>query len=527
MRALASWSIGCVLALIATGCGGGGGGGATPGGGALTTAQRNAAMADVSAYFKTLPANDPTVTSPKLVSYIKSKPEFAGAFVAPDFCVTAFFKDGIVWVLPNNDPDAGQPKVAHIAMPATPTTRGLPGTKEAVLMNGFGPDRTNINSQIAAMLNAAGGYTMRTVAPTLEGFRSVQGNTALLFTNLHGGKYAYPKENPVFHQFIVTSTPLAKDWDRPTNPNYQDIFNARLVVAGEAPNQTYGIGPDWLKNMSFGPNSIWINNACRAYDQEFYTAAFNSKLSAYVAWDDSVHWLYANNAALFLVDRLAGANLDNHFEIPPQRPFDLASAMISLAKREGVNSITNATMNHSIWIDTHDKRIAHATCRYALNPLANSDHFESFAPSILNMETVQIADNLQELQIYGRFGKDPGTVTIGGSNVTVANWAPDKIRCNLPAHDAAGASGNVVATVNGHKSNACPLTMWKVDLKQTVVHSFSGTMNLTPPLHADVSGSVTTNATLTIWIRGDIHRGRIIEGTLADYATSGTSAPRT
>jgi len=68
-----------------------------------------------------------------------------------------------------------------------------------------------------------------------------------------------------------------------------------------------------------------------------------------------------------------------------------------------------------------------------------------------------------------------------------------------------------VVEVNGHKSNAVPLTAWKITIHADIQSTFSGTIVVDPATEieketdADLGGSFTTSGDMVIWVRADIH----------------------
>jgi hypothetical protein len=91
------------------------------------------------------------------------------------------------------------------------------------------------------------------------------------------------------------------------------------------------------------------------------------------------------------------------------------------------------------------------------------------------------------MKLYGYFGADQGTVTVGGGDCPVKSWAEDQITCTIDA----GATGDVQVKVRGLKSNLRPLTQWTLPLKYTWnltggVFNYTGTADIRYRL--DVAG---------------------------------------
>jgi hypothetical protein len=89
------------------------------------------------------------------------------------------------------------------------------------------------------------------------------------------------------------------------------------------------------------------------------------------------------------------------------------------------------------------------------------------APSIQNM---RITEEKRQLEIFGQFGSEPGTVTVGTGAPQNPTWTPTKLTLNIP-DTGAGSQGDVVVTVRGHDSNKVPLSVWEGNMKQTLISS--------------------------------------------------------
>jgi hypothetical protein len=525
----------CAAALLfaLTGCGGGGGGGnGSGGGGELTDEQRDIAIDAVWNKYKSLTHRDPVADAKTMVAFMKGRTEFKDAGYSSDLTIWGQFTDGPMYGLVNNDPDLGKPRSA--VMPIAPSRTGargatraltLPSGSDVHLLHGFSNDRPNINDQIESMLDRAEGYHVHKGTASLDAFKAVQASTGLLVTNMHAALCPDPLDKRREHIYLVTNTETPPRHPTKGEPLYDDWKAGRIYLFGTDVNsRVIGIGPGWVQqNMHFGPNSLWINNACMAFNREFMDSAFQQGLGAYVGWDESVHFEVANAAALFLVDRLTGANVETaHREDPPQRPFDLQSIVRDLKQRPGLNPVTNPTMDHSLWIELDTSNLlntklpdAHLLYLYNDLPGAPPDETGSLAPSIDYMTVTATGNNETEIRINGMFGSKQGKVSIAGTDIPVKSWEPLNVVCSLPAHDQAGAHGDVVVEVAGHRSNPVQLTMWELTFTNITQYDFSGkyvTDKPVPPTfvtyYAEPTGSAMITTSFKIYLRADIHEPR-------------------
>jgi len=211
-----------------------------------------------------------------------------------------------------------------------------------------------------------------------------------------------------------------------------------------------------------------------------------------LGWDDVTNDADAGATALFIFDRLVGAN-DFRTEMGfKQRAFDWISALSDCS-------------NHSVCTSNSAHLVATEPapgCRN--NPGACDDAFGLLAPSIRQMYVFEsyareIAPDL--LFIVGLFGRDQGSgrfdplrgVSIGGNDVPIFDWGPNLIAVELP-HTGAGSSGEVVVRVRNHTSNVAQLTEWEVPFTLVLddFQSLRQTVTVKARFRVDIRKSVRT-----------------------------------
>lgn len=521
----------CLLIVVlcaVAGCGGGSGG---SGGG---TTDRSALLDAASAKWDGISHADPGAASTEMVDWLRTQPAVVEAGVTNDLIVYARLTDGTTagWLDNAYLNGAGRAAAAPVAAP--PTGRAIPTGKTAYLFQSdlFTLDAqrpgSDIRPQMASILRQAG-YTVVEGKGTFAEYRAISPtDCALLWTNSHGTLWEVEVGGErQTHYYMASSTSPSTSDNKPGGRYYDDLRTGRLITL-KNPGQPYffWFSGAWLQNnvrFPLGGFAVWINNACEGVTTpEMKDAAFHQGLSAYVAWDESVLWGIANQAALTLVDRMTGANAVDPTMTPAQRAFGLNAVVDEMGKRSPPLTVSTVEIPWYFKYLLPGRNSATAHLRVATNPFAGQptdQQFSILTPSIQNLAVDQTADNETTLTINGIFGPIPGTVTIDGRTATVASggWGPSTIRCLLPPANQPGGAGNVVVEVGGHRSNPVPLTAWKLSIHTETDARYSGTVLLIPgeggpDVFGDQSGSTHTEADLEVWIRADVHTYRTSPG---------------
>ena len=501
--------------LLLAGCGGGHssiGGGA---GASLTDAQRLTVLDSVGHMFQSLPGVDSVADNQAMAKYLSGRSEFKQVSISNEGTVSASFQDGRLLVIYNNRIPIGAPG-KQVALPGVNLRTGrasateLPTPTQARVTTSLGTCFTlSTITSIRALLENRGynlvfkvGQSVQTGA-TVEELKKVSGD-GVFFMLAHGG---------VAHRLDGSDIITVSTQSEPTLASealYQpDLDDATLGYAFSKTDEIPGGGCTTPKRyvftskfitkyMRFGPNSFVMFNACSsASDPKFLSACFSAGASLFVGWTRPALDDDASNAALFLIDRMLGAN-EFEAEVPKQRPFDYRAVA-------GQMSQVVPELGHALDTTTSPK-YGVSKLIFTSNPKDGQGDFALLAPTIgvLNVDM-----NSNHLIVLGIFGNVAGMVTIGGQSIDLLSWTPSAITCTLPPHDAPNASGDVVVTVRGHKSNTVKLTMWVVTLNNESKYDYSG-----KTLNDTVSGSYTYKAALKLWLRGDATGERIRPGSL-------------
>jgi hypothetical protein len=210
------------------------------------------------------------------------------------------------------------------------------------------------------------------------------------------------------------------------------------------------------------PGALLYMDACVSDDARLKSICLGDKVkaSAYVGWTAVTYDDMSTASARFFFDRALGANSYGPFRNPPQRPFDGAAVMTAMGTVKRKNGFP---------FDTSVKAFGYGVIT-PFTPVAKlvmslraGETSPVLRPGIASVSIAEISSN-GWLDISGSFGNTPGTVTLGGQPLTVQSggWQPTKIRCNRPPDSGAGATGDLVVTVNGHASNPRRITGWDV-----------------------------------------------------------------
>lgn len=508
-----------VLAAIALlpGCGGGGpsgGSGGTGGAGMISPDQRAAVLTAIKTKFDALRGLDVVTANNQMVTFLQSRPEIAAAGTI-DESVWARFTDGRMLAIENDNLEAQQSKAQPVApASATRAFSQLPkGTTVRLLdtldaAHGWTPDITH---PLQSMLVRAG-YTVSVEQGTLDDYRraSSADGESVLYSSTHGGYSVYEggTSDGVFH--VWTATPATFPDDLVLNPAIRDDFFAdRILPVLATWDITEGTTSEWhwaitdrfvSKYMKFVPHqSLWYMDACNlGRALSFQAQCFRNGLSVFAGWSAPVKSTDTATTALQLFDRLAGANAYQP-ENPPQRPFDL-QATVDYLKSKGLTHVGLPTIP-GLFIGGADLKITYDQQN------ASSNEFGLLAPTISVMTMLG-----SDLVISGEFGDTPGTVTVGGAEVP-SDWGRSTITAHLPDDpNKPGFAGDVVVSVNGIKSNVAQLTTWKLTFHYTNQEQLHGTqtgatVNDTTS-YTDYSGSHTTTADVTVYIRCDVRDPR-------------------
>jgi hypothetical protein len=494
---------------------------------ALTPEQRLAALEAVRARFESLKNGaDPDAVNQELLNFIRNRPEFAEAGISDDSCVWATYTDGVELIVVNNlDPDppngpalAPRPAVAP-SVSANLKPDNFPDSTDVRLVFAHGTAFKNPVPEVQTWLGEQNYFqSPGRFGATVGNLKNVAGE-GVFFFNGHGGKSKF------MGYCLGTSTGVTPDLDQNFDTDLKKDAQGRVrltymlgrydpidSVKEEKYKVVYAITSEFIRRYwgNLSPNSFVFINACSSASAEasdFATAIKEKKASVYAGWTKAVYGNVAFNTSRFVFDRLLGANkvyLEKEFTGFNQRPFDYQSVERDL-KLHGPGLGTDPETGAEL----------------QFFPL--KDDFQMLAPSIWFMDLDEFN---KTLRISGDFGDDPGqnsrAVLVGGQPCPVSSWDKEEIECDLP-DSGPGASGEVIVTVRGQKSNTAHLTEWEGDFTHTVTGQ--GTLKQTVTYHIRLRADIRK-------VRTEIHEAPTFFGgdravfatadSIASYACSGT-----
>lgn len=367
-------------------------------------------------------------------------------------------------------PDGSAPGFSGL-IGAAGSALGVPSSKKARLINTMGNNFRNVIPTIRPWLTGAGYDVNVQLDGSVEGLRNLSGDGLIYFSG-HG----LPGKAAGTHMALWTTTPE----NEATLGRYRPEIKAGLLAYGDG--ATDRLPPPFPGGVSLvlrenrivitekfvekywrpAAGALLYMDACVSDDARLKSICLGDKVkaSAYVGWTAVTYDDMSTASARFFFDRTLGANSYAPFRSPPQRPFDGAAVLEAMAtlKRKNGFPFDTSVKAFGYGVVTPFTPVA----RLVLSQRAGETS-PVLRPGIASVSIAEISSN-GWLDISGSFGNTPGTVTLGGQPLTVQSggWQPTKIRCNRPPDSGAGATGDLVVTVNGHASNPRRITGWDV-----------------------------------------------------------------
>ncbi len=507
--------------LLFQGCGSG-----LTGGDGLSVESRSAVMDAVSEFMAKLPAEGDFSTNLNSVAeFLARRSEFARTGVSEDYsCVWGQFQNGWGFVVKTDRLPSIPVETGTTAKGISPVMRKLgklssperiinqsntlsawkdrpemPAVPQAKIFACLGKGFGNVVPTLRSWLLEAG-YSVNnelSSGGTVEDLKKVSGDGIFYISTHGGGGQFHPDGGPMY--CLTTGTLVTPENEALYT---EDLDDKSLVIQESWVNDTtierrYAITAKFVKKyMKFGKNSFVYIDACYGDNIDFRQACEEAGASLYVGWTGPVYDPFAVRAALFIFDRMLGANrMEDAVEDPKQRPFDYSRVYTDLLSRgwnrnPGEEDIAEGGVYRNLVIvpGKYPVRLVMTEGPGACGWLA---------PSIECLRVNESPENadadMSELEIFGTFGGDPGEagrkVEIEGQELTVLSWTPTKIVCELPATGPRSA-GKVQVFSGNRRSNLVPLTEWLLALRYTSKGegSLKTTMEITCQLRYDVHG---------------------------------------
>lgn len=509
-----------LLSLLAScgGSGGGGGGGGTTGtsgtsggngqGTLLSYTSVNSVVQGGLAQLQSTQSQSqsPADREAGLIDWLKKQPDVAAAGSTNVGTVWARFTDGEYWIVdetlfpqtlpvapspsPSPSPDqvSAPVQVATAALVQTEdsNTLELPTTNKAVLLDSV-PSLGTPTADLANALHHKG-YVVNIVDPTVENLKTAVNQVAVLHWSTHGATVDDSAGNRQLWGAFTTTPSNAQTRDQYAADLAADrlvIYSAPIIQDNEEVYiSNLAITDRFITyyHWSFATHGFAFIDCCWSADSMFTTSLRelpDGPAGFTLGWSNAANPEKAWAAAKFFIDRLVGANMLDPKEIPPQRPFWLAS----------------------VFAEAQDKGFTDAsTDRFGTSTLEVEDNPSSglLAPTIeygivqeRGLDDPTTGKNM--LVLKGSFGNVQGHVYVDTTELTGCNWSSNEIRCDLPEANAPGGSGDIlVVSKTGILSNQVPLTLWHFPV--TYAESIGGVQNW-----KDVDD---------IYLRADVHSYR-------------------
>jgi hypothetical protein len=510
----------------------------------VTPQERTASLAAIHAQIAALADTDITTANQQLAQFISSRPEFIEAGTSDNgLTVWGTWSDGTLFVFPRGrEPGAttaarattgalssggtsaqelpthavNSASSAEFVAAAGSSTQdfpsNLPASNQVRVLNAMGPGWANPVPKIESYLRNAK-YVEPQSDATVSGLKAVGGD-GVFYLSTHGGT-AKGK-----HQYALwTTTKRSETFDEIYS---DDIKGLRLVIVTACQDATvltalknclpsniedhYGITAQFINAYwgNFADHSLVYIDGCSSLtlDSSVVRAVLLAKKASLIlGWSEDVGDVTANDSALYLFDKLTGAN-DPALKNNPksrtgfnQRAFDWKSALADCKKN--ANLCTDGTITRMDGT-TEVIELQYQESQPGCVGAACTHEFGILVPSIGPMYVANLSapgsPAVTYLFITGEFGVDPGDsnreVVIGTTKANVAVWSPSDIIVTIPETVA----GNVVVRVREQVSNFAQLTEWKLPLTLSLddFQSLSQQVTVTVHFRADIRKTVRT-----------------------------------
>ncbi|MCB1219065.1 MAG: hypothetical protein H7A35_06545 [Planctomycetales bacterium] len=399
------------------------------------------------------------------------------------------FSDGRCFIVcKNREPDMAGAQASSLELRDTSTV-GVPASELADFFNSFGTG-TVYHSPVEDLkgIFEDKGYTPF-ADPAYVSYLKVVKNSGVFYIDAHGGT-AVQRDDA--HQYAIwTDEPYTAENEVALGDDLDANRLLYMFAKDAAGNEVwkYAFSDEFVSEyMTFSANSVVFINACNSGTATDMIDAFHTAgATVYLGWTVSVRDSDANEAAAHFFDRVLGANVLSRTENPPIRPFNYLDTLTDMYTR-GVSIFYPVKYPPMV-----PKNQVFTKLIFSTDDGDETSGFWLLSPTISNM---QMSDQSGELFLQGDFGDHEGVVTVGGEEVTVTQWDPVTLVCEIP-DSGPGSSGDVIVYVRGHPSNVRQLTDWR------------GTFDF----KAQGQGSLERSVSFDIHFRADIGDWRMFPAT--------------
>ena len=461
------------------------------------------ALANVEAYYQTLPGTDPMSDVANVAAHMVSSGAFASATAGPG-AISATLGDGTpVVVFTDRVADLLAASTIRrrngiVVGPPPGSTIG-PATNHEILFlvntldsAAFTPANQQQFGQAFSNLGfQSTGAEIDVASVTLENIVALGSTHPLDFLDIatHGAVVSLKPGGPQFY-VNISNTPVT---DASRAQYASDLAAGRLVYAFVLQKTkivstftTFAFTPAFLiEHATFNPGAIVDNESCFGQSPPIATAVESAFQLAgagqYLGWTKPVAGPSADQTDAFIFDRMLGEQSPSQTGMdqfvaqrsPAQRPFALPFV-------EAVMQTENRSDGIGVGTETYAQD-AYAT-NYVYPPSADgvyshfvvSDFGSASIPNLpieYGLPSIRFVDvderPVPVMGIHGTFPSAQGSVTItnasGSYAAPVESWQPEEVLVEIP-NEGAGASGLVTVysgpNATGVASNSVPLTQW-------------------------------------------------------------------
>lgn len=505
MSSIALWfrRLFAMSAVLLAACGGGGGGNGGGGGSAgddngtdssdEVVRQQLAGLDSLASNFAALTPDTPDVDAQAMLAWMSTRAEYVAPEIVQPGVIAYNFADGTPGIVDlrrriENPSQLGVMAPGSIGVaavdgrPSAQAVRVLERRRVFLfdaLTQTLGEQSWAVITGLSAWFRRAGFSVDTTAFTTPTSLLSVRA-ADVLYIDAHGGVGRYERSGGERFYAIATAVPVNKE----TLALFKDAIAARQVAIYGVPElfdpsslargwrmlSYMAITPEFVRqNMTFNPGALVFVNGCEFMSpgEEFrkMRAAFQAVgATNLLGWDTFTEATFAAESALYLFDRLLGANGYAPFlSDPAHRPFDLPAVLRAMARvdRKNSNDLVGPKTFLKLDKSTLWKSAVWGGWKATLTHEAPAGDILALQPSIGLAELNNATDTLTISGLFGDPSNLDRSVTIGATDMThLATWTPTRITIAALPRTGAGSSGPVEVRVGAARSNPTWIQAW-------------------------------------------------------------------